>query len=99
GLVPGDLGEAFGHQRAVRPEAAEGVDRHLRPGAVADAGHEVVAVAGVGDLLPGADPLDLLPQARALGGFAARLGVGTEVEEHALALVRVPAGELVLAHV
>jgi hypothetical protein len=29
GLVPGDFGEAFGEQRAVRTEAVEGVDGHL----------------------------------------------------------------------
>src|SRR5699024_7468629 len=98
------LREALLERRALRPEAVERVDGHLRPGAVGDPRRQVVPVAGLRGAHPAADALHLFAQ-RARGAAAALAGaargglVRTEVEEHPRPVVRIAAVQLVAADV
>ena len=56
------LDEAVGERRALAAHALVGADRHLPPGALADARDQLVAVAGLGLVGPLAQPHDLLAE-------------------------------------
>src|SRR5262245_16903572 len=81
--LTGQLAVALGgHAAALRPEALMCADRDLPPGPFADAGDELVAIAGPGLFGPGAQPehLTTQPGRRATAG---RGGV-RQVEEAVL---------------
>ena len=64
------LGEALGEHRALAAEALQRGDGDLPPGPVGDAGHEVVAVPGVGLVGPLPQAQDLLAEALGQRGRA-----------------------------
>ena len=97
----GQLGEALGLQGAGLPQALGPGDGDLRPGALGDAGDEVVAITGIGPGRPLAQANHLLPQTRVGPVARCRLSNGiADAEESGLVLVlRVAAGQAVAAQV
>ena len=95
------LGEALGLQGAGLPQALGPGDGDLGPGALGDAGDEVVAVAGARPGRPLAQADHLLPQTRVAPVPGGRLGDGvTDAEERRVVLVlRVAAVQAVPAQV
>ena len=83
------LGEALGLQGAGLPQALGPGDGDLGPGALGDAGDEVVAVTGVRPGRPLAQAHHLLPQARIGSVPGGRLGDGVpDAEERGRVLLR-----------
>ena len=89
GGLAGALDEALRHHRAAPAQALLGADRHLPPGPLGHAGHQLVTVARLGDLGPVAQPHHLGAQAGRLlvDGPDRHQGVGVVVGEAALELV------------